>query len=186
MTKSIPGFEGIYAASSDGHIISYQYSQPRRLRLNKKNSGYFQVGLYSKPFQRKNYLVHRLIALTFLSNPNNLPCINHKNSDRTDNRVENLEWCTYRENNVHGYTHRNRSDVRNMPRGQKHTKAKLSNRNVRNIRKLSRHGLSNVALAHQYGVDQSAIWQMRPDKRHLETSHLKSTCMHTTLSLPKG
>ena len=55
----------------------------------------------------KTMLVHRLVGLAFIANPNNKPCINHIDSDRTNNHVDNLEWCTHKENTVHGYTYGN-------------------------------------------------------------------------------
>jgi hypothetical protein len=56
----------------------------------------------------KSMYIHRLVASAFIENPNNLPIINHKNSNPKDNRVENLEWCTYGENIAHGYRHNGR------------------------------------------------------------------------------
>lgn len=61
--------------------------------LFTKNTGYYMVCLYNE-FGNKRVLIHRLVADAFLSNPNNYPVVNHINEDKTDNRVENLEWCT--------------------------------------------------------------------------------------------
>ena len=67
--------------------------------LSPKNNGtgYFIVCLY-KNKTHKYYLIHRLVALTFLPNPDNLPCVNHKDEDKSNNRVDNLEWCTAKYN----------------------------------------------------------------------------------------
>lgn len=67
-------------------------------------------GYYTACVNGKNRLVHRLVAEAFLDNPNNYPCINHKNEIKTDNRVENLEWCDYRYNNTYG-THLGKSII---------------------------------------------------------------------------
>lgn len=61
--------------------------------LFTKNTGYYMVCLYNE-FGNKRVLIHRLVADAFLPNPNNYPVVNHINEDKTDNRVENLEWCT--------------------------------------------------------------------------------------------
>ena len=67
--------------------------------LSPKNNGtgYFMVCLY-KNKTHKYYLIHRLVALTFLPNPDNLPCVNHKDEDKTNNKVDNLEWCDHKYN----------------------------------------------------------------------------------------
>ena len=67
--------------------------------LSPKNNGtgYFTVCLY-KNKTHKYYLIHRLVALTFIPNPDNLPCVNHKDEDKTNNRIDNLEWCDHKYN----------------------------------------------------------------------------------------
>jgi hypothetical protein len=61
-------------------------------------SGYKRVQIFNK-----QYYVHRLVAQAFVPNPENKPCVNHINGNKLDNRAENLEWCTYSENNAHAY-----------------------------------------------------------------------------------
>lgn len=71
------------------------------LRINNNGNGYLQVGL-SKNNQRKNFLIHRLVAQAFIPNPYNLPQVNHKSEKKDENFVENLEWCDAEYNNSWG------------------------------------------------------------------------------------
>lgn len=89
--KRIPGFSGLYA-TKDGRIYSKRIHKYLNLSLNER-SGYLQVHL-----DKKTYRVNRIIAITFLENHNNLPCVGHRDNDRTNNRVDNLYWCTHKEN----------------------------------------------------------------------------------------
>ena len=70
------------------------------LKLQKR-SGYYCFRIYENHTKFKTYNLHRVIAETFIENPNNYPCVNHKNEDKLDNRVENLEWCTYSYNIIY-------------------------------------------------------------------------------------
>ena len=88
--KDILGYEGLYAITSCGKVWSYR--SKKFLKPDKKNSGYLQVGLH-KDSEQKKYLVHRLVAEAYLPNPNNLPCVNHKDENKENNALPNLEWC---------------------------------------------------------------------------------------------
>lgn len=101
--KKIEGYEN-YEVSNEGRVRSLNYhrsGEMKVLRLEKTKNGYLQVSLY-KDEKPKRFKVHRLVATAFLTNSDNLPYINHKNEDKTDNRVENLEWCTIKYNNSYG------------------------------------------------------------------------------------
>lgn len=97
--KDIPGFEE-YQVSSLGRVRSLKGTI--RVLSQSKSSRYCQVTLFREG-ERHYRKIHRLVAEAFIPNPDNLPCVNHKNEDKTDNRVENLEWCDAKYNNNYGY-----------------------------------------------------------------------------------
>ena len=118
--KDIKDYEGMYQVSSEGRVKSLKYGEEKILKNNKNNSGYLSVSL-SKDGKRKTYSIHRLVAQAFISNPNNLLEINHIDEDKTNNRVENLEWCTKQYNNNYG-TKNERAAERNTKRILQFTK----------------------------------------------------------------
>ena len=97
--KDIEGYEGLYQVSNKGRVKSLNYQGVAREKLIKHSivSGYKRVTLY-KNKTIKRFLVHRLVANAFLPNPQNFPCINHKDENKQNNIVTNLEWCTYKYN----------------------------------------------------------------------------------------
>lgn len=106
--KSIKGFEGRYEISSLGRVRSLSrlkvgksncsfITEEKILSLSFNKDGYKKCSLH-KDGRRFTYQIHRLVAEAFIPNINNLPQVNHKDWDRTNNRVENLEWCTYKYN----------------------------------------------------------------------------------------
>lgn len=98
--KPIVGYER-YLVNRDGHVFSDgSDGKMRELSPCKTPSGYLKVWLY-KQGKRKMFYIHRLVANAFLKNPNNLPCVNHKDFDKTNNKVENLEPCTSRYNMIY-------------------------------------------------------------------------------------
>ena len=105
--KDIKGYEGLYQVSNMGRIKSLNYRRTGKegiMTPSKNNDGYLIICLY-KNKKTKTFLVHRLVAKHFLPNNNNLPEVNHIIDDfehRSDNRVENLEWCTREYNNNYG------------------------------------------------------------------------------------
>ena len=99
--KDIAGYEGLYQVSDFGEVRSLKYGKTRVLKTGKHRNGYLLVNLW-KEGKRKHHYIHRLVAQAFIQNPNNLPCINHKDEDKTSNVVTNLEWCSYSYNNCYG------------------------------------------------------------------------------------
>lgn len=104
--KDITGFENKYQVSNLGqvrsvpHITKGPHNEQRFVngKIIKQfisKCGYLRVGLTIKNHCSKTVLVHRLVALAFLDNPNNYPCVNHKDENKQNNHVNNLEWCTY-------------------------------------------------------------------------------------------
>lgn len=105
------------------------------------------------------FLVHRLIAETFIPNPDNLPCVNHKDGNKLNNNVNNLEWVTYSENNIHAY----RMGLKSA-KGIKNGRHKLTEKDVEAIRAQyvkGKHSENNsYGLAKKYGVSPKTIQQI--------------------------
>lgn len=103
----IPNYEGHYQVSNYGNVKSLYFKNKYGVIPNKEKilvplivRGYKRVML-SENGTKIQYSIHRLVAQAFIPNPSNKPCVNHKNGNKEDNRVENLEWCTYSENEIH-------------------------------------------------------------------------------------
>ena len=110
--KDIKGYEGLYQISNKGRVYSIprsinksdgktQFVRGRILKPYIKQNKYLEADLCTEG-KVKRYLIHRLVAEAFIPNPNNLPEVNHKNEVKTDNNVENLEWCTPKYNTNYG------------------------------------------------------------------------------------
>ena len=154
--KPIEGYEGIYVVTRQGEIYSLNRIGNNGKPLNGKlmktsdnGKGYRKIRL-CKNGKVKTYIVHRLVAKAFLPNPNGYPIVNHKNGDKTDNRVENLEWCT------HSYNMEHASRI-----GLLNPIKKLSDADVEIIRNL-KDKISCMKLAKQFNVSFQyicAIWK---------------------------
>lgn len=102
--KPVVGYEGLYMVSNWGRVKSMNYNhsgKERIMKLHPNDRGYLYVELW-KNNKRKTFRVHRLVAEAFLPNPYNLPMINHRDENKSNNNVNNLEWCDCKYNNTYG------------------------------------------------------------------------------------
>ena len=112
--KDIPGYEGLYQASTFGRVrglkrcVGGRMQRATILKQILHRDGYPKITLY-KDHRSKHFQTHRIIAMTFIPNPDDLPQINHKDENKINNHVENLEWCTRSYNCKYG--HRNDKSI---------------------------------------------------------------------------
>ena len=156
--KDIAGYDGMYQVSDLGRVRSKHSGEWKVLRPGKNNVGYLQVGLF-KDENRQQPLVHRLVAQAFIPNYDNSKTqINHRNEIKTDNRVDNLEWCDRSYNMRY-------NDINN----KRNTKR-------RKLAKLYRPDLTyqqNIDLFKGQGINCSwlTIWNIRKDLGLIHRKH---------------
>lgn len=109
----IPGYEDRYIISDRGEVRHFpdNTSKGRPIKPRQNNCGYLMVDLY-KSGKRQCLLLHRLVAITFLPNPNKYEVVNHIDRDKTNCDVSNLEWCSQSYNILHSYTNPNHGNKR--------------------------------------------------------------------------
>jgi hypothetical protein len=168
--KPVVGYSGIYSVSNLGNVrreVGFGCPVQRILHPSIIGVGYPAVSLSSaktsKPAKTKS--VHRLVAAAFIG-----PCpdglqVNHKNGKKPDNRPENLEYVTPRENTRHGF----RNGLSRVKRGAESPGAKLTAFQVDWMRRIYRHGeLTQEELAAPFGVSERTVW------RHVKGLYAKS------------
>ncbi len=153
--KTIPGFSR-YKASTDGEIYTPNWRGGKTGRLlnpAKDKMGYLRTVLVSDLGENCTIKVHRIIASTFLPNPDSKATVNHKNGIKTDNRAENLEWATRSENVAHSFKTGLQSN-----KGVKNPISKLTEEQVIEIRRLFKpREMGRKKLAEIYGVKPTTI-----------------------------
>lgn len=165
--RDAAGWVGYYQVSNIGNVRSLDRIVRKReymgkdlfktisgkiLKPGRASTGYLTVALLREGFQ-KSHTVHRLVAEAFIPNPESLPCVNHKNEVRSDNRVENLEWVSKSENSL--YSIRNGT---NKCVGEGHPFAKLKAQHIPLIRQSDK---TLAELAIMYGVTTASISSVR-------------------------
>lgn len=166
--KDVVGYEGIYQVSNFGRVKSLEktfwstknnsFSTNKEFirKLSNTRKGYLRTGLM-KDLKQKPFLVHRLVAIAFIDNPENKPEINHINGIKTDNRVENLEWVTTKENVIHSFE----IGLSKRAKGDENKSSKLSYKKASEIRSSN---LKNKELSIMYGVSISSIELVKSNK----------------------
>ena len=157
--KPIPNTNEKYFVTSDGHIISYSRKNFTDYVLTQRlnSSGYLYVDIRVQG-KKKKLFIHRAIALAFLDNPDNKPCVNHKDGNKLNNCIDNLEWCTYSENMKHAVD----MGLNSVPNfsGENHPMHKLTEEKVCQIRKLSLSGVSSPSIAKQFGITKEQVYNI--------------------------
>lgn len=120
--KNILGYEN-YQVSNLGRIKSLNYNKTKHSKILKPDirKDYLSITLYKNGI-RNRFQVHRLVAINFLPNINNFPCVNHIDGNKQNNRVDNLEWCTYKQNIEHAI----KTDLRNFNMGKNPNAKKIN------------------------------------------------------------
>jgi hypothetical protein len=163
--KQIPGHELCYEISNLGRVRSLERQVgnrwgtavgkliPAKIRVASKNAqGYHSVHMYAKQTMKKQY-VHRLVASAFIPNPLDLPQVNHKDGDKANNQVSNLEWCDGSTNCQHAIS----EALYQNARGEQSFWAKLTEVDVSEIRRLASTGMFHREIAELYSVGRKAI-----------------------------
>lgn len=158
--RDIQNHEGLYQVSNDGEVKSIRKNKVLRPGLR---NGYLAVNLRG-PDGLKFVAVHRLVGFAFVPNPDNNPQINHKNGIKTDNRVENIEWCTRSQNIQHSI-----HVLKVFPVGERNPQAKLTDLIVVKIREEHSSGMKIAALSDKYSVTKKVIYNIvkRIDWKHV-------------------
>lgn len=142
------GFEGIYQVSNKGRVKARPAYNRKVEKLLKPMKREYMVMIFCLNKVQKCFYQHRLIAKAFIQNPENKPFINHKNSNKHDNRIENLEWCTQKENVAHA----NENNL--LQRGEKRYNNVLKEKDVLEIFNSDK---KSKDLSREFGVSQRHV-----------------------------
>lgn len=160
--KDIEGYDHPYKVSSFGRVMG-KSGRVRAVLLDR--DGYQRTMLKLNGTKKWRY-VHRLVAISFLSNPENKGTVNHKDGIRNNNNISNLEWATQKENCLHGY----RANGRKPTIGIDSPHSKLTEDQVREIKLSLQRGLKPTPLSRKYKVCSSTIFKI---KNGLMWKHIK-------------
>lgn len=165
--KPIKEYRGYYQVSNLGRIRGVDRivaSTHKNYKLRNIKGIYIKQRLSHRGYpivflsdtankKRKSPVVHRIVAFAFIPNPLNLEEVNHINGIKTDNKINNLEWVTHRENIIHAH----KNGLRVSPKGEKNGLSRLKNKDIFRIRKMYKKGILQKIIGIKFSVGQENI-----------------------------
>lgn len=170
--KDIKGYEGLYSISTNGRvkrlardrIIATGVNKPlkeKEIKTFEGKLGYIHVNLW-KNGKMKQHRIHRLIMLAHTKKPKDKNVINHIDGDKTNNKLQNLEWCTYKENTIHAY----KTGLAKGKKGIENSQGRLTNEEVISMRKLYSTGnYTQKEIGEIYGISRRHAGDIVNEKR---------------------
>lgn len=152
--KKISGYKN-YWVSSTGRVYTSDYNhtgKPRLIKAFVNHMGYVACNLMQDGI-RKRKLVHRLVALAFIPNAKNLPTVNHKDGNKENNHIHNLEWMTPEDNLKHAH----KTGLIKQACGEAHYKTKIPTKDVLDIKYMLSKGIQGRLIAKSYNIDERTV-----------------------------
>lgn len=162
--RDIEGYNGEYKISNKCRVVSLKCNNFYIMSPGRDSQGYYTVAL-TKNGNPKSHLLHVLLAKAFIPNPENKPVVNHKDGNKINNSLDNLEWVTYKENNEHAYA----IGLKKPCQGTRHKSAKLSDEAVKFIRKYYKpydKDFNRKVMARLFNVSISVIGSLISGKSY--------------------
>jgi glucan-binding YG repeat protein len=182
--KDIDGFKGFYKISNLGKVksLSRQITVKRNgsihkrklkgkmMHLKESDKGYMVIGLRKPREKRKWFMVHRIVADSFISKYHKNLDVNHKDGIKTNNNSNNLEWVTSSENQIHAF----KTGLQIPSRGENNGASKLKRKQVENIIKMFDNGETNAQVLKTYNISAAQVSRIKSGSRwaHLERPYL--------------
>lgn len=159
MLKPIKGYEGQYSIDEGGNVHNLKTNTILK-HILKKN-GYLVITLYSENPRYYQVGIHRLLAIAFIPNPHDKKEVNHKDGNKQNNNLDNLEWVTSRENNIHAL----KTGLRRINHGEKHNWCKTTTEELaRLVKENIKLGLTNRQIANKLNIPHYNVYDIRVGK----------------------
>lgn len=165
--KDVVGFEGRYKISNTGKLFSIRFK--RLLTGPLDEDGYRRQNLCNGTSHVKRS-IHRLVAIAFIPNPNNLPQVNHIDGNKLNNTTDNLEWCT----RLYNQQHQHRVLGVKYAKGERIKSSKLKEADIIKIRELCTAGVPQAKIGKMFGVRQSQISRIKLNTRWQHLNYNKT------------